>query len=292
MQITKLSEVHAQPRCVAVGEFDGVHVGHRAVIAGSDTVLTFDPHPLTVVRPQAAPKLLTSLELKADLIEALGVTELVVIPFDDAFSHKSPQEFIEDVLLTKLGTVALSVGEDFHFGHRARGNAALLAADPRLQTRVVGLVQRDGGRVSSSRIRALVSEGAVSAAASLLGGPFRIRGPVVSGDRRGRELGFPTANIVPDPRLICPAHGVYACRIGAHAAAVSIGVRPTFADGQGLLIEAFLLDFDGDLYDHTLTIEFVQRLRGEERFGTADELITQMHRDVEQTRELLASSAA
>lgn len=292
MRISRISEVSARPRHVAVGEFDGVHLGHRAVIAGVDTVLTFDPHPLSVVRPQAAPKLLTSLELKCELIESLRVTELIVIPFDQTFAHQSPEQFIEDVLLSRLGATDVSVGENFRFGYRACGDAALLAGDPRLRTRVVPLVHRDGGRVSSTRIRALVERGEVAAAARLLGGPLRIRGEVVRGEKRGRKLGFPTANLVPDPTLACPANGVYACRVDAHAAAVSIGVRPTFTDDQGLLIEAFLLDFDGDLYGETLTLEFVARLRPEERFESVDALIAQMRRDVECARKLLASTAA
>jgi riboflavin kinase / FMN adenylyltransferase len=292
MQITQLSEVTPRPRHVAVGEFDGVHVGHRAVIAGNDTVLTFEPHPMTVLKPEAAPKLLTSLELKAELIAGLGVEELVIVPFDAKFAEQTPAEFIDRVLVQQLGASHVSVGTNFRFGHGAGGTTELLAADTRFQARVVPLVEGEGAIVSSSRIRRLISEGHVEQAADLLGQPFRLRGEVVSGDRRGRELGFPTANLVPNPELVCPGNGVYACRVGKHAAAVNVGVRPTFDDGQGLLVEAFLLDFRGELYGEVLTVEFVARLRGEQRFDGIDALIEQMGRDVERTRELLGSTAA
>jgi riboflavin kinase/FMN adenylyltransferase len=288
MQVTALSDAATRARRIAVGEFDGVHLGHRAVIAGSDTVLTFEPHPLVVVRPEAAPRLLTSLEVKIELISELGVQELVVIPFDQGFAHQSPQEFVEHVLVDQLGAEHVSVGENFRFGHRAAGDTAMLAADGRFETRVVPLVEADGEVISSSRIRALVAGGDVESAARLLGARFRLRGEVVSGDRRGRTLGFPTANIVPDELLVCPGHGVYAARIGARPAAVNVGVRPTFGTGRAVLVEAFLLDFDGDLYGEVLTVEFVARLRGERRFDSVETLVEQMRRDVERTRELAA----
>jgi riboflavin kinase / FMN adenylyltransferase len=272
-----------------VGEFDGVHVGHREVISGSDTVLTFEPHPAVVVKPGHAPKLLTSLEMKEELIAELGVEELVVVPFDERFAHQEAAEFIDRVLVETLGATHVSVGANFRFGHAARGDADQLAADPRFDTRVVPLVEIDGEPVSSSRIRALIAEGAVDEAARLLGAPFRMRGEVVHGDRRGRELGFPTANTIPDPAFACPAHGVYACRVGERLAAVNVGVRPTFGTNLRPLVEAFLLDFEGDLYGQRLTIEFMARLRGEQRFESVDHLVEQMHRDVDRTRELLAS---
>jgi riboflavin kinase/FMN adenylyltransferase len=288
MQVTSLSDAQPRPRRIAVGEFDGVHLGHREVIAGNDTVLTFEPHPLVVVRPQAAPKLLTSLEVKIELIAGLGVQELVVIPFDEGFAAQSPQEFVDSVLVERLQARHISVGENFRFGHRAAGDTALLAADPRFSTRVVPLVGLDGEVISSSRIRALVAAGQVGEAGRLLGSAFRLRGEVVGGDRRGRELGFPTANLVPDELLACPGHGVYACRVGTRAASVSVGVRPTFGTGRALLVEAYLLDFEGDLYGEVLTIEFVERLRGEWRFESVEALVAQMQRDVERTRALLA----
>lgn len=289
MRVTSLSEVEPRPRRVAVGEFDGVHLGHREVISGNDTVLTFEPHPALVVKPGRALKLLTSLELKQELVAELGVDELVVVPFDERFAQQEAAEFIDRVLVQTLGAVHVSVGANFRFGHAARGHAQQLQEDPRFDTRVVPLVEIDGEPVSSSRIRALIAEGEVEDAARLLGAPFRMRGEVVPGDRRGRKLGFPTANTMPDPALACPAHGVYACRVGERLAAVNVGVRPTFGADLHPLVEAFLLDFDGDLYGQRLTIEFIARLRGEQRFESVEELIEQMHRDVERTRELLAS---
>jgi riboflavin kinase/FMN adenylyltransferase len=286
MQVTSLPDVAPRPRRVAVGEFDGVHLGHRAVIAGSDTVLTFEPHPLQVVRPEAAPKLLTSLDAKTELIAGLGVEELVVIPFDDGFAHQSPQEFIDHVLVERLGATRVSVGENFRFGHRASGDTEMLMADGRFETRVVPLVEVNGEVVSSSHIRALVLAGEVDTAARLLGAPFQIRGEVVSGDRRGRELGFPTANVIPDEALVCPGHGIYAARAHDGLAAVSVGVRPTFGTGRAVLVEAYLLDQNVDLYGQTLKIDFIARLRGERRFDSVDTLIEQMHRDVALTREL------
>lgn len=289
MRVTPLSEVDRRPRHVAVGEFDGVHVGHREVISGNDTVLTFDPHPAVVVKPGRAPKLLTSLDVKIELIAGLGVEELVVVPFDDGFAHQEASEFIDRVLVGALGARTVSVGQNFRFGHGARGDTALLTSDSRFDTRVVPLVEVDGETVSSTRIRALVADGEVEDAARLLGAPFRMRGEVVPGDQRGRDLGFPTANMVPEADLAWPAHGVYACRVGERLAAVNVGVRPTFGEGLRPLVEAFVLDFEGDLYGTWLTVEFVARLRGEQRFDSVEELVQQMHRDVERTRELLAS---
>jgi riboflavin kinase/FMN adenylyltransferase len=286
MQITILTDVERRPRKVAVGEFDGVHLGHREVIADSDTVLTFEPHPLQVVRPEAAPRLLTSFETKADLIAGLGVQELVVIPFDEGFAAQSPQEFIDQVLVGALGATRVSVGENFRFGHRAAGDPRVLAADQRFETRVVALVELEGEIVSSSHIRALVQAGDVELAGRMLGAPFQMRGEVVEGDRRGRELGFPTANIVPDEKLVCPGHGVYVACAGGTCAAVNVGVRPTFGTGRGVLVEAYLLDRDVDLYGQILRVEFLNRLRGERRFESVDALVEQMRRDVERTREL------
>jgi riboflavin kinase/FMN adenylyltransferase len=277
-------------RSVAVGTFDGVHLGHRAVIDGSDSVLTFEPHPVSVVAPQHTPKLLTTLEVKAELVAGLGVRELIVIPFDAAFAARSADEFISEVLVGALGASRVAVGENFRFGHRAQGDPRLLAADERFQTVVHPLLEVDGEIVSSSHIRGLVLAGEVDQAARFLGAPFQLRGEVIHGDERGRELGFPTANLVPEEALACPGHGVYACLSnGSVPAAVSIGVRPTFATGRGELIEAHLIDFDGDLYGSTLRLDFLARLRGERRFDTPEALIEQMRRDVARTRDLVAA---
>jgi len=203
----RLSDVQPRARRVAVGTFDGVHLGHREVIRGADTVLTFEPHPTQIIRPGAAPKLLTDPTRKAQLIETLGVQELVVIEFDRAFAARSAQEFVDDVLVGTLGATHVSVGENFRFGHKARGDADLLAADERFQTRVVRLLEIDGEVVSSSHIRGLVLGGAIEYAGQLLGDPFTLAGTVVHGDERGRELGYPTANLVPDPRARRRARG-------------------------------------------------------------------------------------
>ena len=294
MKTTSVWEVQPRPRRVAVGEFDGVHLGHREVIRGSDTVLTFEPHPLQIIRPEAAPKLLTSFDARAELIASLGVEELVVIPFDDHFAHQSPQEFIDHILVERIQATHVSVGENFRFGHRAVGDTEMLGDDPRFDTRVVSLVEVDGEVVSSSHIRALVTAGDVEEATRMLGTPFQMRGEVVTGDQRGRTLGFPTANVVPDEALICPGHGVYAAHavFAAHAdgalAAVNVGVRPTFGTGRGVLVEAYLLDRDVDLYGQVLQVEFLARLRGERRFDSAEALVEQMHEDVRQTRERFA----
>jgi riboflavin kinase/FMN adenylyltransferase len=296
MRVTLLPDVERRPRRVAVGEFDGVHLGHRAVIAGSDTVLTFEPHPLAVVRPDAAPKLLTTLDRKAELVASLGVEELVVIPFDEDFAHLAATEFVEHVLVERLQATHVAVGENFRFGHRAGGDTELLRAEDRFETRVVSLVEAEGEVVSSSHIRGLVLAGEVDVAERFLGAPFAMRGAVVAGDRRGRELGFPTANLVPDQALIQPGHGIYAARASfdgeSRCAAVNVGVRPTFKTDLVVLVEAYLLDWQGDLYGRQLTIEFLARLRGERRFGSAAALIEQMHRDVEDARQVCASRSA
>jgi riboflavin kinase/FMN adenylyltransferase len=297
VRITRLPDVTPRPRRVAVGTFDGVHLGHREVIAGSDTVLTFEPHPTAVVQPEAAPRLLTDPRRKAQLVGSLGARELVVIPFDREFAARSAQRFVDDVLVDALGATHVSVGENFRFGHKALGDAELLHADPRFATRIVELLEVDGEIVSSSHIRGLVLGGAVEYAGHLLGDPFTIAGEVVHGDERGRKLGYPTANIVPDAAFVTPGHGVYAALARSldagedaprYACAVSIGVRPTFVTGRGELIEAYLLDFDADLYGQTLELAFRKRLRGEKRFESVDALIAQMARDVEAARAICA----
>jgi riboflavin kinase/FMN adenylyltransferase len=290
VKVTRLPDVErSEGRSVAVGTFDGVHLGHREVIADADTVLTFDPHPVSVVAPQHTPKLLTTPARKAELIASLGVQEMVVIPFDAGFAKRSAQEFIDDVLVGALGARSVAIGENFRFGHKAQGDPQLLQADGRFATSVHALLEVDGEIVSSSHIRGLVLAGELREANRLLGSTFELCGEVVHGDERGRELGFPTANLIPQEDYVCPGHGVYACLANGQAAAVSIGVRPTFETGRGELIEAYLLDFDGDLYGQELCLEFVERLRGERRFDTAEALIEQMHRDVARTRELISA---
>jgi riboflavin kinase/FMN adenylyltransferase len=288
--VTRLPDVQrTRPRSVAVGTFDGVHLGHREVIAGSDSVLTFQPHPVSVISPQHRPKLLTTLERKAELVAEIGVREMIVIPFDAEFAARSATEFIDDVLVGALGAGQVSIGENFRFGHKAQGDPRLLLADERFSTVVHPLLEVDGEIVSSSHIRGLVLAGEVGEANRLLGAPFQLRGEVVHGDARGRELGFPTANLVPEEELVCPGHGVYACLADGRPAAVSIGVRPTFQTGRGELIEAYILDFEGDLYGSDLRLEFLARLRGERRFEDPEALIEQIHADVQRTREITAA---
>jgi riboflavin kinase / FMN adenylyltransferase len=302
MKVLSLNEVEpgGGPRTVAIGTFDGVHLGHREVIRGSDTVLTFDPHPLSVIHPEATPKLLNKFPVKRDLIEGLGVEELVVIPFDRGFSEQSAEEFVQEVLIGLLGAQRVSVGENFRFGKGARGTAEFLRSHDEFETHVTPLVEVAGETVSSTQIRGLVAAGEVKEAAEFLGGPFLFEGEVAEGDRRGRTLGMPTANLVPDDAYVCPGHGVYAAwahpvpspahagdqRASGYPAAVNVGVRPTFDTGRGLLVEAHLIDFEGDLYGQTLRIAFVERMRGEKRFETVEELVEQMNRDVEEARAI------
>jgi riboflavin kinase/FMN adenylyltransferase len=288
IQVTRLPDAKPRDRHVAIGVFDGVHKGHRAVIDDADTVLTFDPHPLTVIHPEAAPKLIMPADVKRDVIDGLGVEEMVVIPFDREFSKRSAEDFIGTILVGQLGAKRVSVGENFRFGAKAKGDPGMLASHDEFETRVVPLVEVDGETVSSSRVRALVAAGEVDAAMRCLGAPFMLEGEVVEGDKRGRELGFPTANIVPDDRLVAPGHGVYAAFANGHPAAVNVGIRPTFETGRGLLVEAFLIDHQEDLYGKNLRVAFVSRLRGERRFPSAEDLIAQMHRDVADAREVCA----
>jgi riboflavin kinase/FMN adenylyltransferase len=289
IQVTPLAEVEPRPRRVAIGTFDGVHLGHQAVIEGADTVLTFEPHPLEILHPAALPKLITPFAVKRDVIEGLGVRELVVIPFDEEFAQRSAEEFIEHVLIERLGATRVSVGENFRFGAKAKGDPAMLRSRPEFETKVLPLIEVDGETVSSTRIRAQVAAGDMEGARHCLGAPFMVEGIVVKGDQRGRELGFPTANIVPDDRLVIPGHGVYAAFADGVPAAVSVGVRPTFETGRGVLIETYLIDRSEDLYGKTLRVAFVERLRGEKRYTDIDELIVQMRRDVEDARRVCAS---
>jgi riboflavin kinase / FMN adenylyltransferase len=289
IEVTSLPDAEPRPRQVAIGTFDGVHLGHQAVIDGADTVLTFDPHPLEVLHPAALPKLIMPFEVKRDVIEGLGVRELVVIPFDREFAERSAERFVEHVLIEKLGAERVSVGENFRFGAKAKGDPAMLAARAEFETRVVPLVEVDGETVSSTRIRALVAAGDMAGARHCLGAPFMVEGTVVEGDQRGRELGFPTANIVPDDRLAIPGHGVYAAFADGVPAAVNVGIRPTFDSGRGVLIETYLIDREEDLYGRTLRVAFVERLRGERRFPGVEELIAQMRIDVEDAKRVCAS---
>ncbi len=289
IQVTSLPDARPRPRNVAIGVFDGVHVGHRAVIDDADTVLTFEPHPLSVIHPEAAPKLIMPFPLKRDVIEGLGVRELVVIPFDRDFASIPAEDFVERILVEQLEAKRVSVGENFRFGAKAKGTPEMLAGRSEFETRVEPLVEAGGEAVSSTRIRALVAAGDMEGAGLCLGAPFLLEGEVVSGDRRGRTLGFPTANIVPDEHYVYPGHGVYAAFANGRPAAVNVGVRPTFETGRGVLMETYIIDHDEDLYGRRLRLAFVKRLRGEKRFAGAGELIAQMRRDVAEAREVCAT---
>ncbi len=289
IKVTPLPEVERRPRKIAIGTFDGVHVGHRNVIEGSDTVLTFEPHPLSVIRPDAAPKLIWPFEIKRDVIEGLGVSELVVIPFDKDFSRIEAEEFCERILIETLGAERVAVGENFRFGAKAKGDPKMLRSRGEFETDVVPLVEVDGETVSSTRIRAQVAAGDVEGAMRCLGAPFLLEGPVVPGDRRGRTLGFPTANLVPDEAFVYPGHGVYAAFANGMPAAVNVGIRPTFETGRGVLVETYVIDEDIDLYGKILRVAFIARLRGEKRFEDVAELVEQIQLDVENARNLCAS---
>jgi riboflavin kinase/FMN adenylyltransferase len=289
VKVTSLPDAERRPRRVAIGTFDGVHRGHQAVIEGADTVLTFEPHPLAVIHPTALPKLIMPFAVKRDVIEGLGVEELVVIPFDEEFAHHSAEDFVERVLIEKLDAREVSVGENFRFGAKAKGDPAMLEARSEFSTRVQPLVEIDGETVSSTRVRALVAAGDMEGARHCLGAPFMFEGTVVKGDQRGRELGFPTANQIPDDRLVIPGHGVYAAFADGAPAAVNVGIRPTFESGRGVLVETYLIDRSENLYGRNLRVAFVERLRGEKAYSDVDELVVQMQRDVEDARHVCAS---
>lgn len=294
---------------VTIGVFDGVHRGHRRTIEHvvrratgsglSSVVVTFDPHPSEVVRPGTHPAVLTGPRRKAELIEALGVDALCVLPFTSAFGRLGPEEFVHDVLVGRLHAAVVVVGENFRFGHRASGDVTLLAAlGARFGFTVEGspLLTEGDTTFSSTYVRACVAAGDVAAAAAALGRPHRVEGVVVRGDRRGRELGYPTANLQPGPHAAVPADGVYAGWLvrgdkSRLPAAVSVGTNPTFS-GTERRVEAYVLDFDGDLYGERVGLDFVARLRPMVTFGDVDALLAQMAVDVEQSRALLVGPDA
>ena len=264
----------------------------------SAVCITFDRHPAEVVRPESAPKLLTTLDQKVELLDATGLLDRVyVLHFDEARSREPAEEFVQEAFVEGAGAELVVVGADFHFGRSRGGNVALLermGAEHGFAVVGLGLEAAPGGVVySSTKIRELLAAGDVAGARALLGRPHEVRGRVQVGDRRGRELGFPTANVAVPSRICLPADGIYAGTfLGPDAvertAAISLGRRPTFYEHADMsLLEAFVLDFDGDLYDQEVKVRFVERLRGEERFESAEALVEQMQRDVEDTRRLL-----
>ncbi|WP_210478949.1 bifunctional riboflavin kinase/FAD synthetase [Naasia sp. SYSU D00948] len=301
-----------RPSAVTIGKFDGVHAGHRAVIGAlleeaarrgvTPVVVTFDRNPLAVLRPEACPQNLVSLPQKLELLEEAGVAATVVLAFDHRLASWTPEEFAERVLATALEARVVLVGDDFRFGAGGAGNVETLRELGRLhgfEVVVVGDVVSEGGRASSSRIRALLDEGDVDGAAILLGRAPRVRGVVVPGLRRGRELGYPTANLAAESEGLAPGDGVYAGWLTdrsapgtpRYPAAISVGTNPTFGDVARKQVEAYVLDEDLDLYGHLVDVEFAHRLRGMVAYEGIGPLIEQMGRDVSQARTLLAAQA-
>ena len=287
---------------VVLGNFDGVHLGHRAVLRrglevargrGAPLVAaTFDPHPRAVLRPGDEPRLLTTLELRREELRRQGADEVRVIRFDKALSRKSPEEFVRDVLVGEIGAALVVVGENFRFGHRASGDFAdlkRLMRESGGDAFAVSIAGTNGAEITSTHIRALISAGDVEEASRLLGRPYLIRGEVVEGDRRGRQIGFPTANVLPDPAVIVPARGVYAGFVQfdgkEYASCTNVGVAPTF-DRAESRIEAHLLGFRGDIYGKTVDVGFMRRIREEKRFSGIEALREQIARDVEVARKI------
>lgn len=304
---TSLDEVRAEPCVVSIGTFDGVHRGHRVVVghgrAEADArgvplaVLTFDPHPVSVVRPGMEPAAIATLRHRVELLRQSGADSVLVLPFTRQTAAMSAAEFVEHILVDVMKARAVVVGEDFRFGHRAAGDVALLSTIGDVagfDVVAVGPVGHDGIRWSSTEVRRRVADGDVRGAAQVLGHLFEVEGPVVTGDKRGRELGYPTANVAVAPHMLVPADGVYAGYLRrlaepttVLAAAVSVGTNPTF-DGPDRRVEAYVLDVDDiDLYGNEVAVSFVQQLRGQQRFADVGALVAQMGVDVSRSREVL-----
>lgn len=307
-------DVGVQPQsgtAVTIGAYDGVHRGHQTVIEsirgraateGLETALvTFDRHPASVVRPESAPLLLTDLDQKLELLGTTGIDHVLVVTFDEERAKESPEEFVKHVLVDRLNAKLVVVGEDFHFGHRRRGNVALLhdlGAELGFAVTGLGLVGLDGrpardhAQVSSTAIRRALALGDLGTANAMLTRAFEVRGVVEPGDKRGRELGFPTANVAVPASMLLPADGVYAgwyLRPDGRPlpAAISLGTRPQFYADGSLMLEAHILDFDDDLYGEPARVQFVGLLREQEQFDSPDALVRQLHDDIAASRELL-----
>ena len=291
---------------LTIGTYDGLHRGHLSVIdqvielarerGCRSAVVTFDPHPAVVVRPESAPRLLTTVEQRLELLEQTGIDAVVVLPFDESAASEEAEDFVQRVFVDALGVSTVVVGQDFHFGRLRRGDVALLtelgaAAD--FSVVPVELCALDGvGVISSTAIRRAVSDGRLDEATAMLGRDVEVAGVVITGDQRGRTIGFPTANLDLGERYLVPADGVYAgiCTLpdgSTHECAVNIGRRPTFyAAADRSLVEAHLLDFDGDLYGQHLRVRLIGRIRDERRFDGLDELIAQLDLDIASTRHM------
>lgn len=292
---------------VTVGTFDGVHVGHRSVLeavvamarerSGSAVAVTFDPHPRAVIHPQDPPVVLTSMDEKRRRLQDAGIDVLAVIPFTRRVQKLSPEAFVSTYLVNYLGARVVVLGYDHGFGRGRSGDPETMRALGRrfgFDVTVVPPTMAGSVPVSSSRIRDLIREGRVDETRGMLGGGYPVSGRVAPGDGRGRELGYPTANIVPDDALkLMPPDGVYAAKASVpepYGAVVNLGVRPTF-NGRSRLLEAHLLDFSGDLYGRRISLELVERLRGERRFPNPEALITQIHKDGQRARGILGQDS-
>ncbi|MCZ6782503.1 MAG: bifunctional riboflavin kinase/FAD synthetase [Proteobacteria bacterium] len=298
---------------LTIGNFDGLHVGHRAIMEtvirraraldGEAVVYTFDPHPRKVLHPDRAPRLLMNLAQKVELLEQIGVDVLIVEPFDRVFARIPPEAFINEFIHQRIGPIEVYVGYDFHYGRDREGSMRLLTeTGPRLgfAVTIIPEVTQGGRDVNSTRIRDLLASGEVVEAAELLGRAFSVRGVVVEGAHRGRTIGFPTANLAPENEIL-PGAGVYAGRLRflddgeppagqVLPAVTNVGRRPTFEDGKGELAEAHLIDFEGDVYDRSVELTFEQRLRPERKFADVNALREQIARDVAEARQRLEVS--
>lgn len=285
---------------LTIGVFDGVHRGHRALMSRLDdrlakTVLTFEPHPVEVLRPGTPPRLITTIDERTALFEAAGLDQVGVLDLAE-IKELGPDDFVVEVLLNRIRMRHLVLGPDFRFGRDRTGDVTLLVEMGRrrgFEVDIVDLVTDEQGPVSSSRIRTMIETGQVSEAARHLGSRFSLTGPVIHGDKRGAAIGYPTANLTPPPRKVIPRDGVYAAfaHVGGEVknAAVNVGRRPTFGGGE-LLVEAFIMDFDEEIYGHEITIEFVEFLREELDFAEVDDLVEQMGEDVAESAKLLEST--
>jgi len=292
--LQKLSELASlnRPVNVAIGVFDGVHLGHQRVIAAADVVLTFDPHPMRILHPDKAPPLLTSTPHKLALIQKLGVDVALVLPFTREFADIPAETFLEQLAAPAHHVRQICVGTRFHFGHSRSGNATLMAKlAPRLGytvNEIPAVHTADGEMISSSAVRQHVLHGHLDRAAAMLGRPFSLLGTVEPGDQRGRDLGFPTANLNLHNEVL-PPNGVYAARAEQHTAVVNVGLRPTFFHATpGRLIEVHVLDFTGDLYGKDIEVALIQKLRGEQKFSSIESLQSQICADIAQVRRLLS----
>ncbi len=292
---------------ITIGNFDGVHMGHRALfqivkkwaaeLNGVSVVLTFDPHPLEVLNPKKAPSFITTQRHKLDLIASCGIDATIVIPFDREFSHISAREFVEVVLVEKIGTRAIVVGNDYRFGHGREGDIPFLRQLGKLhgfEVEIVTEIKFDNTHVSSTSIRRLIANGNIRVANEMLGRPYEISGTVIAGQRRGATLGFPTANIRM-PALTRPRTGVYVVETEVdgkvYGGAANLGYNPTFGDNE-LSLEAHLFDFNQDIYGKPITIRLIERLRDELRFSGPDELVAQIRKDIANAKKILADQAS